>query len=116
MLNKIPNTDHIAFFNDFSQWLQEKGFVNDRGWKHKNEGRGFYSFVKGNIRFEIKTDWNLKYSWYDAIFVQIIDCKNEFYCNGGGGYIGFMGQIVLQSFSKPFSRTFFDELCSYYEL
>lgn len=102
------------FFTELSKWLQEKGFVNDRGWKQKSEGMGFYSFVKGKFRVEIKTDWNIKYDWYGAIYVQIIDCEKEFY--GNGGYIGWVGQNVLQSFKKPFSRSMFDELCEYHGL
>ncbi len=100
------------FFDELSKWLQEKGFLNDRGWKEKYEGLGFYSFGKGKFRVEIKTDWNLKYDWYDPIYVQILDCEKEFYCNGG--YIGWMGQDVLQSFKKSFSRSMFDNLCEYH--
>lgn len=119
MKKKKSNIDQPVFtpslfFTELCKWLQEKGFVNDRGWKKKREGMGFYSFVKGKIRFEIKTDWNVKYDWYSDIYVQIIDCKNEFYSTEG--YIGWMGKTVLQEFTKPFSRSMFDELFEHYGL
>lgn len=107
-----PVVMQSLFFNELSKWLQEKGFLNDRGWKEKHEGMGFYSFSKGKFRVEIKTDWNLKNDWCDPIYVQILDCEKEFYSNNG--YIGWMGQKVLQSFNKPFSRSMFDNLCDYH--
>ncbi len=100
------------FVDEISKWLQEKGFVNDRGWKEKREGMGFYSFVKGQFRVEIKTDWDIKYAWHTPIYLQILDCEKEFYSNEG--YIGWIGQRVLNSFTKPFSRSMFDNLCEYY--
>ncbi|TXG75755.1 hypothetical protein E6Q11_06860 [Candidatus Dojkabacteria bacterium] len=100
------------FFADLCRWLEEKGFVNNRGWGKKRGGIGFYSFQKGKYRFEIKTDWNLKYDWYEPIVLDIIDCEKEFYCDVD--YIGWMGRKHLNRFAKPFSRSFFDGLCEYY--
>jgi len=112
MQNQEQKTVYI-FFNEITKWLGEKGFFNDRGWKNESEGMGFYSFSKGKFRVNIKTDWNLKYDWYNPIEVQFIDCEKESYNNGTNGYIGWTGQKILFSLNKPFSKQMFDNLCEY---
>lgn len=108
------SNESSLFFIELTKWLLEKGFVNDRGWNKEEEGLGFYSYVKGNFRFEIKTNWNIKYDFESEISVQIKDCTKEVYCDAG--YIGWLGQNVLISLKKPFSRQLFDGLCEYYEI
>ncbi len=110
MKNDDINTG--LFFKELSSWLAQKGFFNDRGWKEKDRGMGFYSFGRGKFRVEIRTGWNLNYSSYGPIFVQFIDCEKEVYSSGG--YIGWMGQHVLQTFKEPFTRSLFDEICKHH--
>jgi len=101
------NENHELFLHEICEWLQERGFVNDRGWEKKQEsGMMFYSFFKGNYRFEIRLNW------HRPIVLSIIDCEKEVYRNSD--YIGWMNQKLLNTFEKPFSRTLFNELCEHY--
>ena len=108
--------DHSLFCDELIKWLQEKGFNNDRGWNKKNEyGMKFYSFVKGNYRFEIKLDWNKKFDWYAPILINFVDCEKEWWGEPMNCLI-WMDQNYLHTFKKPFFRSTFDALCKEYGL
>jgi hypothetical protein len=104
----------IIFVNEFINWLNEKGFIDDRSWKNDKEEMKFYSLVKGNYRFEIKLNWDKKYDFYKPIVINFIDCTNEFY--PGGNIEMYMGQKFLLKFEKPISRSMFNCICEEYEL
>lgn len=107
--------NNSLYFTNLCEWLHEKGFVNDRGWKTKNEeGMGYYSFVKDKFRIDILTDWTVKFDWYGDIVIQIKDCENETY--SVDCYVGWLGQKVLNTFNKPISKNLFEELLKYYEI
>lgn len=106
------NLSSEPFCTELCNWLKERGFENDRGWKEKRDGSMFYSFVKNNIRFEIKQDWNLRMSAFVPVHVNILNCENE--CYSDNGYIGWLGQEFLMYLHEPFNRTFFNEICEYF--
>lgn len=85
-------------------------------WKKKDaDGLGFYSFQKGLNRIEVKTDWNKKYSFFGEIHIQFIDYSNAIYCDGSGGYLGWMGTKVLSTFEKPITKELFLEIIKHHE-
>jgi hypothetical protein len=110
------NVDSELFCNRLCEWLQEKGFSNDRGWA--NDGSSdlsFYSFVKGPYRFEIKLNWDRKYNWYSPVVVNFIDCSKEWWGEPLDCLI-WMGQNTLHTFNEPFSKKTFESICEHYKL
>ena len=102
------------FAEELIKWLQEKGFLNDRGWDKKGElGMKFYSFVKGNYRFEIKLGWDKRFDWYEPILINFLDCEKEWW-GEPMNCLMWMGQNNLHTFKKPFSRSMFDAICEQY--
>jgi hypothetical protein len=105
----------VIFINEFINWLNEKGFVDDRSWNSNEEREDkFYSFVKGIYRFEILLNWNKKYDSYKPIVINFIDCSKEIY--PGGNILMYLRQKHLLRFEKPISRSMFNCICEEYEL
>ena len=98
-------------------WLKNKEFIEDRSWKQEDkDGLNFYSFGKGDYRFEIKKNWNKKYKSapYTDVMISLFDCKGEIYSSEG--FIGWLGQKHLVSFDKEITRELFDEIIKHFEI
>ena len=109
---KISNELYVI---EFLRWLLKKEFVDDRSWNGNEEREDkFYSFVKGNYRFEVKLNWNIKYDFYKPIVINFIDCTNELY--PGGSIQMYLGQKHLLRFESPISFSMLEGICEQYEL
>jgi len=113
--DKMERTRYTEFTTQLRTWLDESGWIEDRSWTNNpnDDGLSFYSYSKGKFRTEIKSDWDLKYGSslnYTPITFSLLDCEKEVYCDGSGGYFGFLGQSTVVTIKEPFSRPFFDEL------
>jgi hypothetical protein len=100
------------------KWLEDKGFVNDRSWKKEDkDGLNFYSFGKGDYRFEIKKDWNKKFTSapYTNFMLSIFNCKDEWW-GEPMNCLMWMGQKYLCGFDKEISKELFDEICKHYNI
>ena len=112
--DEIKNNERYC--KDLISWLEEMGFKNDRGWDHADEqGLHFYSFVKGNYRFEIRMNWHKKYSTFDLIHINFLNCANEHRGEPFGAAM-WMGQRQLLLFTESISRSLFINLCVHYKI
>lgn len=105
-------TDQSQYVEELTSWLRDKNFLNDRGWTH--DGISFYSFRKGNYRFELKFNWNLEWIENKPVMINLLDCERE-YRDEQNPFM-WEGQKYLHTFKKPISQKLFNELCEHYGL
>jgi len=75
----------------------------------------FYSFVKGDYRFEIKLDWHKEYTSYEPIIINFIDCGKEWWGESLNALM-WIGQNTLHTFNKPITQSMFINICEQYEV
>lgn len=106
-------------FENFIYYLITFNFTEDRSWNSVGErGENFRSFRNGNLRIEIKIDWDKVYDSYPKIMITLLDCSKEFYNDGSKAtlfsFIGWMGQKEIITFYEIPPTTLIKELLNYY--
>lgn len=104
--------ENELFFEDLKVWLEETGFTLDSFIADgRNEMVKTYYFVKDKYKFKIRLNYDILYNTNSSIMVDLIDCEGEIYSP-----IGWVGRKYLITLKKPFSITFFNEICNHYEI
>lgn len=105
----------VRFVDELSVWLEEEGFVNDRGAKNPKYDEPYtLDFGKKNCkyRWQVEVNWDKRLSWSSPVEVLVMNCEHEAYSEAP--YLGWQNQYPVNHFKKPFTKTMFNELCNQY--